>query len=70
MTPISSNKEEESATHAHPHASLAPIDVRNEICPDILSAIGNTPLVQLNSVPSTYGVEAKILCKCEFFSKY
>jgi cystathionine beta-synthase len=34
----------------------------------ILENIGNTPLVRLNSIPKSLGVECKIYAKCEFFN--
>ena len=36
--------------------------------PSIFGAIGRTPLVQLNRVPASAGVKAKILVKVEYFS--
>ena len=45
---------------------------RDSICPNVLSAIGDTPLVRLNAIPeqvaglTSQGVE--ILAKCEFFN--
>jgi cystathionine beta-synthase len=50
------------------HTKLPNIDTRAEISPSILSCIGKTPLVQLNSVPKTYSVKAQLLAKCEFFN--
>lgn len=50
------------------HNKLPPVDTRNEICPNILSCIGNTPLVQLNSIPQSYSVGTQLLAKCEFFN--
>ena len=48
------------------------ISARDSICPNILSAIGDTPLVKLNAVPeqmaglTSRGVE--VLAKCEWFN--
>ncbi len=50
------------------HTKLPNIDTRAEISPSILSCIGKTPLVQLNSVPKTYSVKTQLLAKCEFFN--
>ena len=36
--------------------------------PSILSQIGNTPLVRLNKVPQSLGIEATVYAKCEFFN--
>jgi cystathionine beta-synthase len=38
------------------------------IMDSILENIGNTPLVRLNSIPKSLGVECKIYAKCEFFN--
>ena len=50
------------------YATLPPIDTRTQICPSILSCIGQTPLVQLNSVPKAFDVSAQVVVKCEFFN--
>ena len=48
------------------------VSTRDSICPNVLSAIGDTPLVRLNAIPeqvaglTSQGVE--ILAKCEFFN--
>jgi len=34
----------------------------------ILEAIGNTPLVRLNKIPQSLGVECEVLVKCEWFN--
>ncbi|PRT54029.1 Cystathionine beta-synthase [Wickerhamiella sorbophila] len=34
----------------------------------IIDQIGNTPLVKLNKIPQSEGIEATILCKCEYFN--
>lgn len=44
------------------------VDIRHEICPSILSCIGQTPLVRLNSIPKTFQLECEILAKCEYFN--
>lgn len=41
---------------------------RNKILPNILSSIGDTPLVRLNRIPQEYGLECEILVKCEFLN--
>lgn len=40
----------------------------NCILPDITAAIGNTPLVDLSRITRHYGVEGRILGKCECMS--
>ena len=34
----------------------------------ILRHIGNTPLVKLNKIPQSYGIEATVYAKCEYFN--
>lgn len=41
-----------------------PRGVRN----DITEQIGNTPLVRLNKIPQSLGIEATVYAKCEFFN--
>merc|ERR1719300_1114183 len=36
--------------------------------PNVLHAIGNTPLVRINKIAKTEGIECDILAKCEFFN--
>lgn len=33
---------------------------RNKILPDILSAIGQTPLVRLNNIPKSHGIKCEM----------
>jgi cystathionine beta-synthase len=44
------------------------IDTRTSICPTILSCIGQTPLVQLNAIPTQHSLSCRLLAKCEFLS--
>ncbi|CAH1099213.1 unnamed protein product [Psylliodes chrysocephalus] len=39
-----------------------------KILPDILSAVGNTPMVKLNKIPKAEGIECEIYGKCEFLN--
>lgn len=50
------------------HAPPNNVDVKSEILPSILSFIGDTPLVRLNTIPKLHGIECEILGKCEFFN--
>jgi len=43
-------------------------DIRSSICPSILSCIGQTPLVRLNSIPDKFDIKCEIAVKCEFFN--
>jgi len=36
--------------------------------PDVLHAIGNTPLVRINKIAKSEGLECELLAKCEFFN--
>jgi cystathionine beta-synthase len=49
---------------ASPEASSKPHGVRNTIT----EQIGNTPLVRLNKIPQSLGIEATVYAKCEYFN--
>lgn len=49
----------------HPHVELKPAP---KIGTNILDFIGNTPLVRLNSIPASEGIECEMLAKCEYFN--
>ncbi|KAG1691661.1 Cystathionine beta-synthase [Nymphon striatum] len=54
-------------TATTPHASR--YWKRNDkILPNILDAIGNTPLVKINKLATTYGVKCDVYAKCEFLN--
>lgn len=53
-------------TEKSPHSFVKKQKV--DIYPDILTHIGNTPLVRLNKIPAEYGIKCEILAKCEFFN--
>ncbi|CAL4132001.1 unnamed protein product, partial [Meganyctiphanes norvegica] len=38
------------------------------VCDNILQHIGNTPLVKLNNIPKSYGLQCDVYAKCEFFN--
>ncbi|KAF6021025.1 CBS [Bugula neritina] len=50
-----------------PHTHY-PVKESPKVMKNILDAIGNTPLVQLNSIPAEEGVKCRVLAKCEFFN--
>ncbi|ESO08145.1 hypothetical protein HELRODRAFT_98264, partial [Helobdella robusta] len=51
--------------HTHrPRESI----IRPKIFPNVLSQIGNTPLVRMNKIPADDGVQCEMLAKCEFFN--
>eukprot|EP00124_Ichthyophonus_hoferi_P003027 Ihof_evm3s237 gene=Ihof_evmTU3s237 len=39
-----------------------------KICPDVLSTVGNTPLVRINKINKEYGLKCELLAKCEYFN--
>ncbi|KAK9497156.1 hypothetical protein O3M35_004526 [Rhynocoris fuscipes] len=41
---------------------------RMDIFPNILMAVGNTPLVRLNNIPKSEGIQCEMLAKCEFLN--
>ncbi|KAF7280503.1 cystathionine beta-synthase-like isoform X2 [Rhynchophorus ferrugineus] len=41
---------------------------KNGVFPDVLAMIGNTPMVKLNNIPKSYGLECNIYAKCEFLN--
>ncbi|XP_031846235.2 cystathionine beta-synthase isoform X2 [Nomia melanderi] len=51
-----------------PHTIRTKIPDRNRILPDILTAIGQTPLIKLNNIPKSHGIKCDIYAKCEFLN--
>ncbi|XP_003463971.2 cystathionine beta-synthase [Cavia porcellus] len=49
--------------HRHAHLAESP-----KILPDILSNIGNTPLIRINKIGKNAGLKCELLAKCEFFN--
>ncbi|RMZ88055.1 hypothetical protein DV736_g4720, partial [Chaetothyriales sp. CBS 134916] len=54
-----------AATISDPAASLPD---ENGIQGDITAKIGNTPLVRLNKIPQSLGIDATVYVKCEYFN--
>lgn len=44
------------------------LDRRTNILPDVVAAVGETPLIRLNHVPQSYGIECEVVAKCEFMN--
>jgi cystathionine beta-synthase len=63
---LSESKEIRDSKDPHFHEKYE--EKRPKILPNILSAIGNTPLVRLNKIPKQYGLKCELLAKCEFFN--
>ncbi|KAL1268189.1 hypothetical protein QQF64_033552 [Cirrhinus molitorella] len=38
------------------------------VLPNILSRIGETPMVRMNKIPKAFGLKCELLAKCEFFN--
>ncbi|KAG8173769.1 hypothetical protein JTE90_012985, partial [Oedothorax gibbosus] len=53
----------QKSVHTHRQRSETP-----KIYPNVLYAIGNTPLIRLNKIPDEYGIKCEMLVKCEFFN--
>merc|ERR1719245_2262993 len=51
-----------------PHSEPTPRASRDGIMPDVLHAIGNTPLVRINRISSAANLKCTLLAKCEFFN--
>jgi cystathionine beta-synthase len=43
-------------------------DVRDQIMPDILHNIGETPCVRINKIGKSHGLKCDLVAKCEFFN--
>ncbi|XP_058792261.1 cystathionine beta-synthase [Phymastichus coffea] len=51
-----------------PHTDRSKPSDRTKILPDILHAIGQTPMVRLNKIPKNHGIKCEIFAKCEFMN--
>lgn len=51
-----------------PHTQRSLHVDRKKILPNILEAIGETPMVRLNKIPKQHGIKCEILAKCEFMN--
>ncbi|XP_073994700.1 cystathionine beta-synthase isoform X1 [Rhodnius prolixus] len=52
-----------------PHGCKSTLDInRMKILPNILKAVGNSPLVRLNNIPKAEGIKCEMLAKCEFLN--
>eukprot|EP00760_Papus_ankaliazontas_P014958 PhM_4_TR161/c0_g1_i1/m.13821/K01697/CBS; cystathionine beta-synthase len=43
-------------------------DVRSNILPNVLDAVGNTPCIRLHTIPKLLGLKCEVVAKCEFFN--
>ncbi|GFG40107.1 hypothetical protein Cfor_09358 [Coptotermes formosanus] len=51
-----------------PHNHVAQQRHVPKIMPNILSAVGCTPMVEMNNIPKSFGIKCQMLAKCEFLS--
>ncbi|XP_050592435.1 cystathionine beta-synthase isoform X1 [Bombus affinis] len=51
-----------------PHTCRMENGDRTKILPDILTTIGQTPLIKLNNIPKSCGIKCEIYVKCEFLN--
>ncbi|XP_026283133.2 cystathionine beta-synthase-like protein isoform X1 [Frankliniella occidentalis] len=51
-----------------PHAKWEKPVYQEKILPNILTTIGNTPLVRLNKIPKAYGLKCEVVAKIEFLN--
>jgi cystathionine beta-synthase len=54
-------------TEPNPHSSHPRVP-RPKILPDILSNIGETPMVKINKISAKEGLKCELFAKCEFFN--
>lgn len=57
----------QNATNS-PHTCRPKNGDRSKIMPDILTSIGQTPLVKLNNIPKIHGIKCEMYAKCEFLN--
>ncbi|KAF5305721.1 hypothetical protein FQR65_LT07617 [Abscondita terminalis] len=51
----------------NPHSTVTR-NSEQKIYPNILHCIGNTPLIKLNKIPESMGIQCDVLVKCEFLN--
>ncbi|XP_043598372.1 cystathionine beta-synthase isoform X3 [Bombus pyrosoma] len=51
-----------------PHTCRMKNGDRTKILADILTTIGQTPLIKLNNIPKSYGIKCEMYVKCEFLN--
>ncbi|XP_011504179.1 PREDICTED: cystathionine beta-synthase isoform X2 [Ceratosolen solmsi marchali] len=56
-----------NALHS-PHTDRSKLNDRKKVLPDILHAIGQTPMVRLNNIPKSFGIKCEIFAKCEYMN--
>lgn len=61
-------QEDAALMKTNPHSVRPFIKEKQKIIPNILHAIGSTPMVKLNRIPQSMGIECDMYVKCEFLS--
>jgi cystathionine beta-synthase len=56
-------KKDQKSPHVH-----VPFTPRPAICDTVLDNVGNTPMIRINNITKSEGIECEILAKCEFYS--
>lgn len=56
-----------NTTEPSPHVHKKPQPLPN-IYPNVLTHVGNTPMIRLNKIPQSAGLKCEVVAKCEFFS--
>lgn len=61
-------KDDPELMKTNPHTVRPFVKEKIKIIPNILHAIGSTPMVRLNRIPQSMGIECEMYAKCEFLS--
>lgn len=59
---------DEALQKTNPHTKRPFCTEKIKIIPDILHAIGSTPVVKLNRIPQSMGIVCDMYAKCEFLN--
>lgn len=51
-----------------PHSYFRNQMDKKKILPNVLEAMGDTPMIRLNKIPKLHGIECEMLVKCEFLN--
>lgn len=62
------SQNDEALKQSNPHTQRPFRAELNKIIPNILHAIGSTPIVKLNRIPQSEGIECDMFGKCEFLN--
>lgn len=62
------SQNDEELQKMNPHTRRPFKTEKDKIIPNILHAIGSTPIVKLNRIPQSEGIECEMFAKCEFLN--